>query len=669
VGIGLAGGCVLLILAWLTLLLFTRRRSGAVFGGEEGSRRRPWWRYRAWPVPLFLLALWGLVQSWQYVEARRQDWETYQAHIRPGVHVAGVAASATPAQPSATPDERGQIYVAGIDASGMTAEEVRQAVEARVIAPYRRTIAVRYQDRTEILHTVDLDFQTNLDEIVAQAVAVGAQEHTLGAFGEFLLRNPEPFDVHFPLTCTFNYDLLVPWVEELTLQVETPLMEHGFDEHTLTFTQGQTGVHLETGEAVGRLQAAVPDLTISQVELPVTYTSPRDWSDDEIRLMISRAAPNWSEPPLPATSQRVTIPFDAERWIGPSSPASDWQPTREMTGYAFLPGRMGWTLDVPAVQVVIRTALDTGAPKAVARVLTDVMPAPLTLTDVKPLLLDIAGHFDGFTGFYVQDLTTGDEIRHHTYVTTSGTSMIKAAIMATAYRSITRPFGAPLQDALSQMIAHSINEKSNYVIFQIGKGDFQQGLERVNETLQALGMHQSYIHSAYRTEKGPFYDPIPIPERPAVEVPSEDQVDLWPDTAMQTSLSDQVLLFEALYRGTEGTGRLLEAFPSLAPQDCQEMLDLLKTNPTRTFLGPGFSDDVPMAHKNGFGGGQHTDERMNVGIIWPPEGRPYLVGLYQWDKTDWIHWLRVWPQQIEFSTTLYNYFTLPPPLPAPGQPE
>ncbi len=98
------------------------------------------------------------------------------------------------------------------------------------------------------------------------------------------------------------------------------------------------------------------------------------------------------------------------------------------------------------------------------------------------------------------------------------------------------------------------------------------------------------------------------------------------------------------------------------------MLELLKRNPTRTLLGPGFPKDVPLAHKNGFGGGAHTDERMDVGIVWPPGGRPYLVGIYQWDNKPWIHWLRVWPQQIEFSTTLYNYFTMPGPLPASSPP-
>jgi hypothetical protein len=152
-------------------------------------------------------------------------------------------------------------------------------------------------------------------------------------------------------------------------------------------------------------------------------------------------------------------------------------------------------------------------------------------------------------------------------------------------------------------------------------------------------------------------------------VPPKEQLDVLPDTAMQTSLSDQAALFEGIYRCASGEGPLSEAYPELAAEDCQEMLDLLQTNPTRTLLGAGFPDDVPLAHKHGFGGGAWTDERMDVGIVWPPEGRPFLVGLYQWDDVNWIHWLRVWPMQIEFSTTVYNYFTTPPPQPAPPVPQ
>jgi beta-lactamase class A len=667
-GIGLAGGGVLSAGVWLLLVLFTRRQARHTWRQVYPSRQRPWWRHWIWAILFVALAAVGLYQSWRYVQARRAAWEAYQSRIRPGVHVSGMAGSPTPLPPSVTPEDQGELYVAGIDVSGMTADQVRQAVETRVIAPYRRTLTVHYLNRTRPLDTASLDLRTNLDEIIAQAVAVGAGENTEQAFGQFLLRNPEPVDVSLTLTYTFNYDLLRPWVDEIAAEVEKPVVEHAFDERSLTFTRGQTGAHLEVEEALRRLQAAVPDLAIDEVELPLTYTPPREWSDEELAQMLSRAAAGWNEPPLPASSEQITIPFDEERWIGPASPAADWRPTRPMTGYTFLPGRMGWTLDVPAARQAISTALEAGAPQATARVFTDVMPASLTLTDVKPLLLEIAGHFDGLTGFYVQDLTSGDEIRYNTYVTASGMSMIKVAIMATAYRTITQPFDAPLQDAMSQMIAHSINERANDVILAIGQGDFQEGLRRVNDTLDALGMNQTYISRGYLGGVSRSYEPIPIRERPPVDVPPDEQLDLWPDTAMQTSLSDQAILFEALYRGAQGEGRLLEAFPNLTPEDCQEMLDLLKTNPTRTFLGPGFGPDVPMAHKNGFGGGSGTDERMNVGIIWPPGGRPYLVGLYQWDKVDWIHWLRVWPQQIEFSTTLYSYFTMPPPLPAPPKP-
>ena len=336
-------------------------------------RRRPLWRHWGWAVVLSLLALWGLFQVWQYVGERQREWVEYQAHIRPGVRVGDIESSATPPLPSATPEPEGRMIVAGIDAGGMTADQLRQTVDTQAIAPYRRDIAVRYLDRTATLHTDELGLRTNLDTIIARAVAIG-QEDERESFGQFLLRNPQPFDVNLPLTMTFDYDLLVPWVAARAEEIDRPAVEHAFDEATLTWTRGQPGVYLLAEEATGRLRAAVPDLEVQEVELPVTYTQPRAWSDDEIRRMVSRAATRWSAPSQPAAGRQITISFDAERWIGPNSPAADWQPTREMTGYAFLPGQMGWTLDITAAQSSMRTALATGVPSATLRTFTDVLP-------------------------------------------------------------------------------------------------------------------------------------------------------------------------------------------------------------------------------------------------------------------------------------------------------
>ena len=99
-----------------------------------------------------------------------------------------------------------------------------------------------------------------------------------------------------------------------------------------------------------------------------------------------------------------------------------------MTGYMFSPGSMGWSLDITAAHRVIREATGTGTQNVSFKVITDVAPPPLTLDDIVPALLEVAAHFDGLTGLYVQDLETGAEIRHNTYVTTSGMSMPPSSI-------------------------------------------------------------------------------------------------------------------------------------------------------------------------------------------------------------------------------------------------
>lgn len=628
-GLGLAGAGAVAGLLWALLLAIVRPPRRTTVGPV---RRRPWWRRPIWGVVWLALVAGGLYTSWRYVERRREAWSVYQTGIPAGVRVAG------------------------IDAAGLTAEQLQEAVDARAVAPYRRAIDIRYAEQVAALHTDELGLQTNAGEIVAQAVQV----RPALSFEEFLVRDPEPLDVQLALTYTFDYGRLEPWVEARAAEVERPAEEHQWDAETLTFTRGRAGLALDRAAALEALRAAVPDLSAQEVVFPVVPVEPKEWDEAEIAAYVAEAAAIWKEPPLPAASEQITIAFDRERWIGPNTPAADWEPTRPMTVYTFVPGRTGWALDEEAVAEGLRGALEGEAPSVTIRAFRDAPPDPLTLAGIEPALLEVLGHFDGFGGLYVQDLTTGEEIRHNTHVTTSGMSMIKVAIMVTAYRTLPRPYDEQLEDAIAQMIAYSINAKSNAVILAIGGGDFQAGLLQVNETLQAFGMAQTYIVSGYRVENGTTYPRIPVPERAPAEIPPEEQVDLLPDPTMQTSLSDQAMLFEALYRGTQGEGKLLEVYPQLTPADCEEMLELLKSNPTRTLLGPGFADDVPLAHKNGFGGGASTDERMDVGIVWPREGRPYLVGLYQWDNQAWIHWLRVWPQQIELSATLYDYFTMPP---------
>ena len=129
----------------------------------------------------------GLAISWTYIEARQVAWSEYQSHIRPGIHVAG------------------------INASGMTQDEIHRIVATRAVAPYVREIVVRYQGHATAFDTADLSLQTNLDKIVAQAAEIGKEDEPQ-AFRNFLTHNPEPFDIDLPLTYTFDCAPLTPWV-------------------------------------------------------------------------------------------------------------------------------------------------------------------------------------------------------------------------------------------------------------------------------------------------------------------------------------------------------------------------------------------------------------------------------------------------------------------------
>ncbi len=639
----IALGGAALLLGWLGALAAFRRPAGDQ--PEESPPRRPLWRRPAWAGLPVLLVLAGVVLLWRDFQAEWRAWESEHERLE--------------ALPSAT---RAPL-------PWLSEADLRAAVQARVVAPYLRTLTLTWLDQTATVRVADLGFESNADALVARAWAAMETEAGQSAMEAFLSGMPsdEP-SAQFVLEYTLDEEKIRQFVQGIAGEVQTALLEPRLDEANLTFSAGRAGAELDVEQAVAQIRAAVDDLSIAQIALPLRVTEPGALSEAEIDLALARILPEWSRPPVPAATLPITIAFDAERWIVGENRPQDWTPTRPMTGYQFLPGQMGWTLDITAAKQIILSAAATGAQGVSFKAIVDVPPAPLTLADIEPALLEVVGHFDGFSGFYVQDLTTGEEIRHNCMVTTSGMSMVKVAVMVTAYRTLPQPFSADLQDAMAQMIAHSINEKSNYVILQIGEGDFQAGLTRVNETLAALDMRQTYLRQGYRTPEGPFYEAIAVPERLPADVPPDERINLWPDTAMQTSLADQARLFEAIYWGALGQGPLLDAFPSLTAQDCQAMLDLLKTNPTRTLLGPAFADDVPMAHKNGFGGGSNTDERMNVGIVWPPGGRPYLAGIYQWDNVDWIHWLRVWPQQIELSSTLYAYFTMGEPLPAPDRP-
>jgi len=134
-------------------------------------------------------------------------------------------------------------------------------------------------------------------------------------------------------------------------------------------------------------------------------------------------------------------------------------------------------------------------------------------------------------------------------------------------------------------------------------------------------------------------------------------------------------LLEMIYQCTDNRGTLRKIYPTITPQACQEMLNIMASNDLRNMLGAGIPAEVKLAHKHGFSGYAVSwgDTRGEVGIIFSP-GATYLVSFYIWQDIDWINWGINQPLYRDVSNMLYNYFNPtqpfwpePPWAPGPGE--
>jgi beta-lactamase class A len=220
----------------------------------------------------------------------------------------------------------------------------------------------------------------------------------------------------------------------------------------------------------------------------------------------------------------------------------------------------------------------------------------------------------GTTGVYVQDLRTGRGAAWNARARFPAASTLKLAIGVTVMRYLdgTPGEGTRVASLLRQMLVLSDNAAANDLEVWLA-GSTSAGSDRVNQTMRALGLHDSLMYGGYETRRPAAGAPIPIrvESQPAFGV------------GKYTTAWDLARLARAVYLAAAGKGPLLGL--GVSGSEARYLLRLLAlvSDPGKLdrFLGSG----PVVMHKAGWLPGARHD-----GGIVAFAGGAYVASVLTW---------------------------------------
>ena len=104
----------------------------------------------------------------------------------------------------------------------------------------------------------------------------------------------------------------------------------------------------------------------------------------------------------------------------------------------------------------------------------------------------------------------------------------------------------------------------------------------------------------------------------------------------------------------------MAAFPDgqFTQRECRQMIELMSGNDLQRLLQAGIPEGTRIAHKNGW----IADMVGDAGIVFPPNGRDYVISVFVWEEADFQNYEQLWPLVEEISRAAWNYFNPDNPL-------
>ncbi|MDW8352610.1 MAG: serine hydrolase [Anaerolineae bacterium] len=381
----------------------------------------------------------------------------------------------------------------------------------------------------------------------------------------------------------------------------------------------------------------LPAFILRQHTGPGSLPLPYQYSEPQLQNLLSELAARYNREPRP--------------------------PAPDLASGTVTPGQDGVLLNIADASQAILAAMRSGRSRAVD-LPVDVMP--LGFKGVRSLEGAVMERLRAFTerkgnlaGVFIKDLQSGEEYALNGDVAFSGLGWLKLGLILEAYRANELPIPTRLRSTLEAVSARGGTAEVNEALRALGDGDAQLGADRVNATLQKLGLRNSFL------AQPPGENTTP----PTVVTPANARGDVSadPDPNAQSTVADVGVLLEMIEQCRNGAGGMILAFDgAFSATKCEEMLAVIAKNEFAGLIAAGSGDAVTF-HRQAWDDRNHGD----AALVRSPKGN-YVVAvmLHGQSALDWAETSAIIG---DIARLAYGFFNetmppAPPPLTAPPPP-
>jgi hypothetical protein len=326
-------------------------------------------------------------------------------------------------------------------------------------------------------------------------------------------------------------------------------------------------------------------------------------------------------------------------------------PQAKMETLSFSTGQPARWLDQEASLPSVADALNSAVEREITLVVEEgTQPPQANIALLEQMIGWRVEDFDGIVGVFAKSMATGEELVIHGDVAYAGMSILKIPIMIETYRWLAREPDEETAKLLRETMITSGNFTANLLLRQIG---YQQsgeesafaGVAVLNDSLNRLGMVNTFMATPYDTENLPRY----------IVTPANSRTDLttYPDPYMQTTPLEAGMLLEMVYQLSKGGGTLMVAFPgAFTAEEGEAMIDLMTQNHEAILLEGGLPEGTVIGHKHGYVADTHANAAIVLGA-----DVDFVLVVFIYYEEGWLGELS-FPIFADIATATYNYFNI-----------